>query len=84
MREADEPEGELVVEWTPIPNRRIWARLYAEGPRYRLWVEGYGTNDTDARRVAGYLVEVQTELGKQVAAEQWLSRTGQVPERETP
>ena len=23
--EADEPEGDLVVEWTPIPNRRIWA-----------------------------------------------------------
>ena len=45
--EADEPEGDLLVEWTPIPNRRIWARLYADGPRYRLWVEGHGTFEVD-------------------------------------
>jgi len=40
-------EGELVSEWTPIPDRRLWARLYADGPRYRLWVDGYGTFAVD-------------------------------------
>ncbi|HXV32461.1 MAG TPA: hypothetical protein VD769_00520 [Gaiellaceae bacterium] len=40
-------KGELVSEWTPIPDRRLWARLYADGPRYRLWVEGYGTFAVD-------------------------------------
>jgi hypothetical protein len=45
-----EPKGEdcvLVTEWTPIPNRRLWARLYADGPRYSLWVEGYGSFAVD-------------------------------------
>ena len=45
-----EPDGELghlVTEWTPIPNRRLWARLYADGPRYLLWVEGYGSFAVD-------------------------------------
>ena len=45
-----EPNGEdgvLVTEWTPIPNRRLWARLYVDGPRYRLWVEGYGSFAVD-------------------------------------
>ena len=45
-----EPEGGnavLVSEWTPIPDRRVWARLYADGPRYRLWVDGYGTFTVD-------------------------------------
>jgi hypothetical protein len=47
---ATEPDGEdgvLVTEWTPIPKRRLWARLYADGPRYRLWVEGYGSFAVD-------------------------------------
>lgn len=43
------PDGVLVSEWTPIPDRRVWARLYADGPRYRLWVEGYGTFAVDPR-----------------------------------
>jgi hypothetical protein len=42
-----EPDGRLVTEWTPIPNRRLWARLYADGPRYLLWVEGYGSFAVD-------------------------------------
>jgi hypothetical protein len=42
-----EPGGRLVTEWTPIPNRRLWARLYADGPRYLLWVEGYGSFAVD-------------------------------------
>jgi hypothetical protein len=39
--------GVLVTEWTPVPGRRLWARLYADGPRYRLWVEGYGSFAVD-------------------------------------
>lgn len=51
---AEEGNGVLVTEWTPIPGRRLWARLYADGPRYRLWVEGYGSFavDPQAPRVA--------------------------------
>jgi hypothetical protein len=45
--EADGEDGHLVSEWTPIPDRRLWARLYADGPRYRLWVEGYGSFAVD-------------------------------------
>jgi hypothetical protein len=45
--EPDSGSGHLVSEWTPVPNRRLWARLYAEGPRYRLWVEGYGAFAVD-------------------------------------
>jgi hypothetical protein len=45
--EPDGEEGVLVTEWTPIPQRRLWARLYADGPRYRLWVEGYGSFAVD-------------------------------------
>lgn len=45
--EPDGADGVLVSEWTPIPNRRLWARLYADGPRYRLWVDGYGTFAVD-------------------------------------
>jgi hypothetical protein len=40
-------DGVLVSEWTPIPDRRVWARLYADGPRYRLWVDGFGTFAVD-------------------------------------
>jgi hypothetical protein len=39
--------GVLVSEWTPILGRRVWARLYADGPRYRLWVDGYGSFGVD-------------------------------------
>lgn len=45
--EPDGPDGELVAEWTPIPERRVWAKLYADGPRYRLWVDGFGTFAVD-------------------------------------
>lgn len=44
---ADDEDGHLVTEWTPVPNRRLWARLYADGSRYRLWVEGYGSFAVD-------------------------------------
>ena len=44
---TNDKDGVLVTEWTPIPNRRLWARLYADGPRYRLWVEGYGSFAVD-------------------------------------
>ncbi|HEU4450264.1 MAG TPA: hypothetical protein VFR63_09845 [Gaiellaceae bacterium] len=40
-------DGVLVTEWTPIPGRRLWARLYADGSGYRLWVEGYGSFAVD-------------------------------------
>jgi hypothetical protein len=45
--EPDADDGHVVSEWTPVPNRRLWARLYAAGPRYRLWVEGYGSFAVD-------------------------------------
>lgn len=50
VEEHEEPEdanGVLLTEWTPIPGRRVWARLYADGPRYRLWVDGYGSFGVD-------------------------------------
>jgi len=48
--EAPEPaNGVLLTEWTPIPGRRVWARLYADGQGYRLWVEGYGSFGVDPR-----------------------------------
>ena len=51
IREHDgngaDPGGALVAEWTPVPGRRSWARLYAEDGRYRLWVEGGGTFRVD-------------------------------------
>ncbi len=47
--EPDNGDGVLVTEWTPIPDRRIGARLYADGPRYRLWVDGFGTFAVDPK-----------------------------------
>jgi hypothetical protein len=41
--EEDGDDGSLVKEWTPIPGRRSWARLYHENGLYRLWIEGGGT-----------------------------------------
>ena len=38
-----EDGGALVGEWTPIPGKRSWARLYDEDQGYRLWVEGGGS-----------------------------------------
>lgn len=46
---AEDPGGPLVCEWTPVPGRRSWARLYGEGGRYRLWVEGAGSFRIDPR-----------------------------------
>ena len=43
---ADEG-GMLITEWTPVPGRRSWSRLYADGGQYRLWVEGGGTFHID-------------------------------------
>lgn len=45
--EPDDSDSVLVSEWTPIPDRRVWARLYADGPRFRLWVDGFGTFAVD-------------------------------------
>lgn len=53
VEREEEPEngdGVLVSEWTPVPGRRLWARLYADGHRYRLWVEGYGSFAVDPQR----------------------------------
>jgi hypothetical protein len=47
QEEPDGADGVLVTEWTPIPDRRVWAQLYADGPRYRLWVDGFGTFAVD-------------------------------------
>ena len=47
--ETDEPEGDLVVEWTPIPNRRIWARLYAR----RAALPALGRRPRDVRCRSG-------------------------------
>lgn len=44
-----DPGGSLVAEWTPVPGRRSWARLYGDGPRFRLWVENGGTFEIDPR-----------------------------------
>jgi hypothetical protein len=41
--------GSLVGEWTPIPGKRSWARLYDEGDGYRLWVDGGGSFRIDPR-----------------------------------
>jgi hypothetical protein len=53
IRESDvagaEDGGTLVGEWTPIPGKRSWARLYDEGKEYRLWVEGAGSFRIDTR-----------------------------------
>ncbi|MGH3004314.1 MAG: hypothetical protein ACRDOS_00105 [Gaiellaceae bacterium] len=46
--EADEG-GALVTEWTPVPGRRSWSRLYEDSGRFRLWVEGGGTFHIDPR-----------------------------------
>ena len=45
----DDPGGELVNEWTPIPDRRSWARLYDEQGCYRLWIEGSGSFQIEPR-----------------------------------
>jgi serine/threonine protein kinase/tetratricopeptide (TPR) repeat protein len=44
---------------------------------YDLWVEGYGTEDTDARRVAASLAEVLTAMGDEEAAELWRERAAE-------
>jgi hypothetical protein len=44
---GDQPRGPLICEWTPIPQKRSWARLYDDGGRYRLWIEGGGTFRVD-------------------------------------
>ncbi|HET9213777.1 MAG TPA: hypothetical protein VFN93_03410 [Gaiellaceae bacterium] len=52
VEEHEVPEdanGVLLTEWTPIPGRRVWARLYADGQGYRLWVEGFGSFGVDPR-----------------------------------
>lgn len=41
--------GRLVAEWTPVPERRSWARLYEDGGRYHLWIDGGGSFYIDPR-----------------------------------
>jgi hypothetical protein len=43
----DEGGGTLLAEWSPVPQRRSGARLYALDGRYRLWVEGGGSFQID-------------------------------------
>jgi hypothetical protein len=41
---GEDPEKALLLhEWTPIPGKRSWARLYGQDGRYRLWIEGGGS-----------------------------------------
>jgi hypothetical protein len=46
---GDDGGGSLVWEWTPIPGKRSWARLYGENGRYRLWIDGGGSFGIDPR-----------------------------------
>lgn len=39
--------GTLINEWTPIPEKRSWARLYDDGGQYRLWIDGSGSFHVD-------------------------------------
>jgi hypothetical protein len=41
--EVEDPGGTLINEWTPIPEKRTWARLYDDGGRFRLWIDGSGS-----------------------------------------
>jgi hypothetical protein len=65
----EDGNGVLVTEWTPIPGRRVWARLYADGPRYRLWVEGYGSFGVDPQAPS---VELPTGADSAVRREERL------------
>jgi hypothetical protein len=52
VRERDggpeDPGGLLINEWTPLPGRRSWSRLYDDGGgTYRLWIEGSGSFHID-------------------------------------
>jgi len=58
------------------------AERHAEGTAefersYGLWVEGYGTEDEDARRVAGYLADAFGALGNPDEAARWRALAGQ-------
>lgn len=46
---VEDPGGTLINEWTPIPDRRSWARLYEDDGRYRLWIESGGSFHIDPR-----------------------------------
>ena len=47
--EIEDAGGTLLNEWTPIPEKRSWARLYGDGRRYRLWIDGSGSFYVDPR-----------------------------------
>jgi hypothetical protein len=47
--EIEDAGGMLINEWTPIPEKRSWARLYDDGGRYRLWIDGSGSFLVDPR-----------------------------------
>lgn len=65
---ADEG-GALVTEWTPVPGRRSWSRLYEAEGGYRLWVEGGGTFHIDPRVPS---VALPTGFGSTVRREERL------------
>lgn len=44
---GEDAGGTLIAEWTPIPQRRSWARLYQDNGGYRLWVERAGSFHVD-------------------------------------
>ena len=46
---VEDSGGTLINEWTPIPEKRSWARLYDDGGRYRLWIDGSGSFYVDPR-----------------------------------
>jgi hypothetical protein len=61
--------GALVTEWTPVPGRRSWSRLYQDGGGYRLWVEGAGTFHIDPHAPS---VALPTGFGSTVRREERL------------
>lgn len=42
-------DARLLAEWTPRRGHPYHARLYQEGPRYRMWAEGLGWYQIDPR-----------------------------------
>jgi hypothetical protein len=67
--EVEDAGGTLINEWTPIPEKRSWARLYDDGGRYRLWIDGSGSFYVDPRTPS---VELPTGLESTVKREERL------------
>jgi hypothetical protein len=67
--EVEDAGGTLINEWTPIPEKRSWARLYDDGGRFRLWIDGSGSFYVDPRTPS---VELPTGLESTVRREERL------------